>query len=123
MILMFLSGLQSSEGGLEVAPHSPGATTVVRSPADRRGSDIGFLCNNGSPAWLAQWFMEENTVHCMWGTPLLQGPNIVQASGFYFIPFRSVVIAAVFLRSKRFGSEILMAAQMCIGHRCLLHPN
>ena len=122
MILIFLSGLQSSEGGLEVAPHSPGATTVVRSPADHRGSDIGFLCNNGGPAWLAQWVMEENTVRCMRGMPLLQGPNIVQASGFYFIPFRSVIIA-VFLRSKRFRSEISMAAQMCIGHRCLLHPN
>ena len=53
MILMFLSGLQLSEGGLEVTPHSPGATTVVGSPADRRGSDIGFLCNNGGLAWLA----------------------------------------------------------------------
>ena len=59
----------------------------------------------------------------MRGMPLLQGPNIVQASGFYFFPFRGVVVAAVFLRSKRFRSEILMAAQMCIGHRCLLHPN
>ena len=123
MILMFLSGLQSSEGGLEVAPHSPRATTVVRSPADRRGSDIGFLCNNGGPAWLAQWVMEENTVRCMRGMPLLQGPNIVQASGFYFVPFHGVVVAAVFLRSKRFRSEILMAVQMCIGHRCLPHPN
>ena len=97
MILMFLSGLQLSEGGLEVTPHSPRAATVVRSPADRWGLDIGFLCNNGGPAWLAQWVMEENTVHCMWGMPLLQGPNIVQASGFYFIPFRGVVVATIFL--------------------------
>ena len=62
---LLFSGLQSSEGGSEVAPHGSGATTVVRSPADRRGSDIGFLCNNGGPAWLAQWVMEENTVYCM----------------------------------------------------------
>ena len=43
---MFLSGLQSSEGGLDVTPHSPGANTAVRSPANRRGLDIGFFCNN-----------------------------------------------------------------------------
>ena len=122
MFLMFLSGLQSSEGGLEVTPHSSGATTVVRSPADRRGSDIGFLCNNGGPAWLAQWVMEKNTVCCMRGMPRLQGPNIVQASGFYFVPFHGVVVIAVFLRSKHSESEILMAAQMCIGHQRLFHP-
>ena len=123
MILMFLSGLQSSEGELEVTPHSSEATTVVRSAANRWGLDIKFLCNNGGPAWLAQWVMEENTVRCMWGMPLLQGPNIVLVSGFYFILFHSVIVTAIFLRSKRFRSEILMAAQMCIGHRCLLHPN
>ena len=116
MILMFLSGLQSSKGGLEVKSHSPGATTVVRSPADHWGSDIGFLCNNGGPTWLAQWVMEENTVRCMQGMPLLQGPNIIQASGFYFVLFHGVVVTAIFLRSKRFGSEIFMAPQMCIGH-------
>ena len=119
---MFLSGLQSSEGGLEVTPHSSGATTVVRSPADHRGSDIGFLCNNCGPAWLAQWVMEENTVCCMWGMPRLQGPNIVQASGSYFVPFCGVIIVAIFLRSKHSESEILMAAQMCIDHQCLFHP-
>ena len=61
---LLLSGLQSSEGGLEVAPHDLGAA-VTRSPADHWGSDIGFLCNNGGPAWLAHWVMEENTVCCM----------------------------------------------------------
>ena len=39
---MFLSGLQSREGGLEVTPHSPGATIEVRPPADRQGSTSGF---------------------------------------------------------------------------------
>ena len=123
MFLMFLSGLQSSEGGLEVAPHSSGVTTAVRSPTDRRGSDIGFFCNNGGPSWLAQWVMEEHAVHCMRGMPLLPGPNIVQASGFCFVLFCDVAVVTVFLKSKHLKSEILMAAQMCIGHQYLFHPD
>ena len=78
---MFLSGLQSSDGGLDATPHSSGAITAVRSPADRQGSDIGFFCNNSGPLQLAQWVMEENTVHCMQGMPLLQGLNVAQVSG------------------------------------------
>ena len=113
---MFLSGLQSSEGGLDVTPCSSGATTAVRSPADCQGSDIGFFCNNGRPSWLVQWVMEENTVCCMQGMPLLQGLNIIQASGFCFVLF-CVAVVAIFLRSKRLRLEILMAVQMCIGHQ------
>ena len=123
MFLMFLSGLQSSEGGLDVAPHSSGATTAGRSPADHRGLDIGFFCNNGGPSWLAQWVMEENAVRCMQGMPLLQGPNIVQASGFCFVLFCDVTVVTIFLKSKHLESEILMAAQMCIGHQYLFHPD
>ena len=63
-MIPFLSGLQSSEGGSEVTPHDSGAA-VMRLPADRRGSNMGFLCNNGGPAWLARLVMEENTAHCM----------------------------------------------------------
>ena len=120
---MFLSGLQSNEGGLEVALHSPGATTAVRSPADHQGLDIGFFCNNGGPSWLAQWVMEENAVHCMQGMPLLQGPNIVQVSGFYFVLFCDVAVVAIFLKSKCLKPEILMAARMCLGHQYLFHPD
>ena len=119
---MLLSDLQSSEGGLEVTPRSPGATTVVRSPADRWGSDISFFCNNGGPLWLAQWVMEENAVHCMQGMPLLLGPNIIQVSGFYFVLFCDVAVIAVFLKNKHLGSEILMAAPVCVGHQYLFHP-
>ena len=119
---MLLSDLQSSEGGLEVTPHSRGATTAVRSPADRWGSDISFFCDNGGPSWLAQWVMGENAVHCMRGMPLLLGPNIIQVSGFYFVLFCDVAIITVFLRNKRPGSEILMAAQMCVGYQYLFHP-
>ena len=122
MFLMFLSGLQSSERGLDVAPRSSGANTAVKSPANRPGLDIGFFYNNGGPLWLAQWVMEENTVHCMRGMPLLQGPNIIQVSGFCFILF-CIAVIAVFLRSKCLRFEILMAVQMCIGHQYLFHPN
>ena len=122
MFLIFLSGLQLSERGLDVTPHSSGVNTVVKSPADCRGSDIGFFCNNGGPSWLAQWVMEENTVRCMQGMPLLQGPNVIQVSGFCFVLF-CVAIITVFLRSKHLGFEILMAVQMCIGHQYLFHPD
>ena len=119
-----LSGLQSNDGGSDAAPRSSGANTAVRSPADHRGSDIGFFCNNGGPSWLAQWVMEENTVHCMQGMPLLQGLNIIQVSGcclFYF--FFCIAVVTIFLKSKypRFG--ILMAVQMYIGHQYLFHPD
>ena len=63
-MIPFLSGLQSSEGGSEVTPHDLGAA-VMRLPADHQGLDMGFLCNNGGPAWLAHWVMEENTARCM----------------------------------------------------------
>ena len=123
MFLTFLSGLQSSEGGLEVTPCSPGATTAVRSPADHRESDIGFFCNHCGPSWLARWVMEENAVRCMRGMPLLQGPNIIQVSGFCFVLFCDVAVIAVFLKSKRLEPEILMAAQICIGHQYLFHQD
>ena len=64
-------------GALGALPLDPRTSTALVSPTDRWGSDMGFLCDNGESAWLAQWVQMENGCHSTVGMPLiLQGENL-----------------------------------------------
>ena len=68
-------------GELGACHLDPRASTALASPANILGSNLGFLCDNGGSAWLAQWVQMENGHHSTAGMPLIpQGENVVQVS-------------------------------------------